>query len=636
MIFTSSPHPVVYLAVLAAVLGYLYWSHRQTHFALWTTAWVLLFGLHVGLAAAGAPRLGPLAAAVAVVAASLVVAGGVVFAGRGRLGWLGGLLFGAAVGGATALGHAGLVALHPYPMRTHAAALAFLGAAWIGTGWLVARYARGAMPIGARVAGIGLAAWGVLQPLGWILAVRGVQEAWLIQFDAVVGAVLAVGMIILGIEDSRSRAARDLSYARDVFEEDPNLIAVLQGRRFVFVNQALRRRTGWEVGELDRRDPLDLIAPEHRERAAIALAARAAGEAVPDYEVDILGVDGESIPVLVHADPITWDGERAFKYELTDVSTRVRAEEETRAVNEELQRVNVELQRINEALEASNELKTEFLSNTSHELKTPLTSIIANTEILEYEMCGPLNGEQRQVLANIGRNSHHLLEMISRLLDFARREEGHDVIRYEQVEVRTLVEGVVRTVRPLLEDEPLEIEIDLDADLEPCWLDGEKVYRIFLNLVENAIKFSNEGTITVAARRVDDELEGSVVDEGIGIEPERLGDVFQAFRQVDASATRPYQGVGLGLAICKQLVELHQGRIWVESKPGEGSSFRFRVPWRDEPPPGVEPEGSGTGADPAVGAEPGERPASGPGGESESRPGAGSGPVPDEWPDGGA
>lgn len=592
MIFTSSPHPVVYLAVLAAVLGYLYWTHRQAHFAVWTVAWLLLLGLHVGLASGSGGPLGALAAAVVVCAAALVVAGGVMIAGRGRLGLLGGLAFGGAVGVATALAHVGLVAAHPSPARTHAAALAFLAAAWTGTGWLVARYARDTAPIGARLAGIALAAWGVLQPIGWILAARGVPEAWLIQFDAVLGALLATGLVILEIESSRSRVARDLSYAREVFDDDPNLIAVLQGGRFVFVNRAFRNRTGWTAGSLEPRQALDLVAPEDRERAARALAERAAGASIEDYEIEIAGADGERIPVLVHADPVLWEGEPAHKYELIDVSTRVRAEAETRAVNEELQRLNEELQRINAELETSNELKTEFLSNTSHELKTPLTSIIANTEILEYEMCGPINDEQRQVLANVNRNSHHLLEMISRLLDFARREEGHDVLSYERVEVRTLLEGVVRTVDPLLEGKSLEIEVDLPEDLGPCWLDGEKVYRIFLNLVENAIKFSNAGTITVSARRVGDELEGSVADEGIGIPEARQSDVFQAFRQADASATRSYEGVGLGLAICKQLVELHRGRIEVESTPGEGSTFRFRVPWHDEPPPGAGSDGA--------------------------------------------
>lgn len=586
MIYAASPHAVVYLAVMAAVFAYLYWTHRQSHFLLWALAWgsLLIEQFHDSLVSDAA---GTVDIVLVASAAALVIVGGVVLAGRRRLGLLGGAAFGAGLGALTALGHLAIAAVEPGLSRGYTATLAFLAAGWIGTGWLIARFGGSSARIGSRIAGLSLATWGVIQPVGWILVNRGLGEAWLVQFDAALGALLAVGMVILGIEESRVRVTSDLAYSREVLDDDPNLIVVLQDGRFVFANRALMERTGRSMENVGGYDPLDLVAPEDRERAARALADRMAGTPVPDYEMRVLGADGERIPVIVHADPIHWAGERAFKYELIDVSTRVLAEEETRVVNEELQRINAELER-------SNELKTEFLSNTSHELKTPLTSIIANTEILEYEMCGPLNDEQRQVLANIGRNSQHLLEMISRLLDFARREEGHDVLQYEKVEVRTLVDGVVRTVRPLLDDKSITIEVEIPDDLGPCWMDGEKVYRIFLNLVENAIKFSNEGTIRVGARRVDDELEGLVADEGIGIPPELAADIFHAFRQVDASATRPYEGVGLGLAICKQLVELHDGRIWVESRAGEGSAFHFRIPWRDR-----SPEGTGSSEEPA-------------------------------------
>lgn len=587
MIYTASPHPVVYLAVLTAVFAYLYWSHRQIHFLLWALAWAMLLAAHLRHSVGGDVPV-TVELVLVLVATTLVIVGGVLLAGRHRLGLLGAVVFGVALGAMTALAHLAITVADPAPRSARALTLGFMAAAWSGTGWLIARYGGAADDIGARVAGMALAAWGIFQPIGWILASRGVGEAWRVEVDMVLGAILAVGMVILSIEESRVRVAADLAFARDLLDDDPNLIVVLRNGRLVFANRALLERTGWSAADLKRHDPLDLVAREDRERVARALADRSAGRSVPDYEMTILGSEGERIPVIVHADTIRWRGEGAFKYELTDVSTRVRAEEEIRQVNEELQRVNAELQRINAELEESNVLKSEFLSNTSHELRTPLTSIIANTEILEYEMCGPLSPEQRQVLANIGRNSQHLLEMISRLLDFARREEGHDVLQYEKVEIRTLVEGVVRTVRPLLEEERLAIEIDIPDDLGPCWLDGDKVYRIFLNLIENAIKFSRDGTISVAVRRVDDDLEGTVVDEGIGIPPDRLVDIFHAFRQVDASATRTYQGVGLGLAICKQLVELHGGRIWAESRPGEGSAFRFRIPWRDEPPSGPD------------------------------------------------
>jgi signal transduction histidine kinase len=237
-----------------------------------------------------------------------------------------------------------------------------------------------------------------------------------------------------------------------------------------------------------------------------------------------------------------------------------------------------ELQRMNAELESSNRRQTEFLSNTTHELKTPLTSIIANTEVLEYEMCGPINEEQRRVIKNISRNSHHLLEMITRLLAFASQREGGDVLRPQEVAVRVLIDNVIETVRPLLEEAGLDVELDVEEDMPVCWLDPEKIYRVYLNLVENAIKFSPRGVIRVGARTMDGELEGSVTDQGVGIPPDMLEDVFQPFRQVEMGSARSYGGVGLGLAICKHLVELHGGRIWAESRRAAGTTFRFRVP----------------------------------------------------------
>jgi signal transduction histidine kinase len=277
------------------------------------------------------------------------------------------------------------------------------------------------------------------------------------------------------------------------------------------------------------------------------------------------------VPVIAHADAVEWRGSAAWRYSLVDISEQRDAEREVREMMKELQRMNAEL-------ESANRRQTEFLSNTTHELKTPLTSIIANTEVLEYEMCGSLNEEQRRVIKNISRNSHHLLEMITRLLAFASQREGGDVLRPQEVAVPVLLDNVIETVRPLLEEAALDVELEVERDMPPCWLDPDKIYRVYLNLVENAIKFSPRGVIRVGARILDGQLEGSVTDQGVGIPPDMLEDVFQPFHQVDVGSARSYGGVGLGLAICKHLVELHGGRIWAESPRADGSTFRFRVP----------------------------------------------------------
>ena len=578
MISSVSPHPVVYFAVLAAVFSYLYWSFRKDHFLLWAAGWALLLvrQLALYLPAPDDGRWVWAEAGVVLAAAALVVAGGVAFAGRRRMGTGGGVVFGLALAALTGLAFLALTTLDPTTPRPWAAAYGFLAAGWTAAGWLIQRFGRGRAPIGSRLAGVSLALWGATQAGVWIAAGRGLGTGWIPPADAALGAALAIGMVILGIEEARAGVPAGGS-TRGLLDDDPNLVAIVQRDRFAYTNPALQSRLGHTAEQIVEGGLFDLIAPEYRAQAVEQLARRRGGLPVPDYELDMVARDGSRVPVIVHADPIEWEGAPALKYELTDISTRRRAEEEARAVNLELQRTNAEL-------EKSNRLKSEFLSNTSHELKTPLTSIIANTEILEYEMCGPVNEEQKQILDSISRNSQHLLEMISRLLDFARYEEGGDSLRLERVDPRTPIDGVVRTVTPLIEGRSIRLAVDIEEGLDPCWVDGEKIYRVYLNLVENAVKFSDHGTIRIGARRVGEEFEGFVADEGIGIPPDHLGEIFDAFRQVDASTSRVYQGVGLGLAICKQLIELHRGRIWAESTVGQGSRFCFRVPYRTADP----------------------------------------------------
>lgn len=583
MIFHAAFHPIIYLAVSAAIFSWLFWRFRRSRLLPWAIGWsVLLLRQLLVLATPAGGALRWIDAILLLVAAGAIVIGGLAYVGRPRLGLAGGVLLGVGFGALTAgvlvvVATARPESLRPWPVAAWSAAASALVAAWIGTGGLLAGFGRDPAPAGARFAGIALVVWGAAQPVGWIVAGPPVAAPWLLPLDAALGALLAVGMLLLGFEEARARIVGSRSSPRDILDDDPNMIVVLQDGRYRFANRALTERTGLSLGDFREEGLLERVAPEHRETAARMLALRLAGEPVPDYEVEVIDTEGRRIPVVVQGVSFEWEGRPAFKYELTDISPRRRAEEEIRAMNQELQRINRELER-------SNQLKTEFLSNTSHELKTPLTSIIANTEILEYEMCGPVNEEQREVLANIDRNSQNLLEMISRLLDFARHEEGHMGLRYEEVEFGSLLDAVLQTIRPMIEEEPLEITVDLDAELGPCWLDGEKINRVYLNLVENAIKFSDEGGIEVGARLVDGEIEGWVRDQGIGIPPESASEIFDPFQQVDASSTRSYQGVGLGLAICKQLVEFHGGRIWVESEPGEGSVFRFRLPHRIETP----------------------------------------------------
>lgn len=368
-------------------------------------------------------------------------------------------------------------------------------------------------------------------------------------FVLLAAVALFVYLLYRNLRAGRRRAT-DLEL---LLEADPNMICVVRQDSVTFANRALRERCGRSLAQFEK------------------LARVRNGDAASSFQIELRDDRGHTVPVILHAHPIQWRGAPAWRYELVDISERRESEREVREMMVELRRMNAEL-------ENANRLQTEFLSNTSHELKTPLTSIIANAEILEYEMCGPVNAEQRRILTNISRNSQHLLKMITSLLAYASHREGGDVLRLQEVAVGMLLETVVETIRPLLEEGELEVDLDVDDDMPLCNLDPEKIYRVYLNLIENAIKYSPQGMIRVGARVVDGELEGSVSDQGVGIPPDMLEAIFQPFRQADASPTRAYGGVGLGLAICKHLVELHGGRIWAESEPGGGATIRFRLP----------------------------------------------------------
>lgn len=569
MIPTSSLHAVALFAILAFVFGYVYLQQRQFRFVLWGTAWIALLVRHFLAYRFGTPALPwPWVDALFVlVASALVLLGGLSVAIRTPQ-WNARRLFsGIAMGVFLAVLSIAMAELRPAASDAMAAALGFSGACWIAAGWLINRYGREQMAGAAPVAGLGFVLWGFFLPFAWVVAGQGGAPSWWPLTEFGLHVLLAVGMVAVAIQESR------MFYSpHRILDDDPNMIAVYSGDELVFGNRALRKRIGWNRAVDFDGGAMAYVAPEHRSEAREILDRLEKGhELEAGYELEVLDQRGEPVPVMVFGDRISWEGRQASKFELIDMTVQRRAEARVHAVN-------AELQRINEELEMSSRLKSEFLSNTSHELKTPLTSIIANTEILEYEMCGPVSEEQRRILASIARNSQNLLDMISQLLDFARHEKAISKPEYERVDLKALIESVVETAQPL-ESMPREIRTEIDDRLEACYVDSEKIYRVYLNLVANALKFSTTGEIVVSARVDGDEIEGSVADEGIGIPEDAIDEVFEAFQQVDASATRSYQGVGLGLAISRQLVEMHGGRIWAESEVGKGTTMRFRIPY---------------------------------------------------------
>jgi signal transduction histidine kinase len=252
---------------------------------------------------------------------------------------------------------------------------------------------------------------------------------------------------------------------------------------------------------------------------------------------------------------------------------------EVRRTAQYLEEQSDELTRLNEELAKANRLKSDFLANMSHELRTPLNSIIGFSDMLLTQEIGALNAMQQDFLETVARNGRHLLQLISELLDLSKIEAGHLQLVSESLDLRELLREAADSVRAQTEQRRHVLDLELPPSPLTVTADHVRVRQVLLNLLSNAIKFTPDGgKVRLLGRREDGAVRVEVIDTGIGIAPEDQPKLFKEFIQVDASASRHYEGTGLGLALCKRLVELHGGRIGCESARGQGSTFWFTLP----------------------------------------------------------
>ena len=247
-----------------------------------------------------------------------------------------------------------------------------------------------------------------------------------------------------------------------------------------------------------------------------------------------------------------------------------------------IRRMNVELARAREAAEEARRLKQQFVQNVSHELRTPLNIILGFSEMMaiapESYGDGGLPPAFRGDINEIYRSARHLQGLIDDVLDLAQIEARRMGLIKEEVDPAELIMEATETARSLVENRGLTLRVHIQPNLPPVYVDRVRIRQVLLNLLNNAARFTEQGGVTVSGSLVSGEVVISVADTGIGIAPEDIPKVFEEFRQLDGSTTRRYGGTGLGLAISKEFVELHGGRMWVESKLGEGSTFSFTLP----------------------------------------------------------
>jgi len=261
-----------------------------------------------------------------------------------------------------------------------------------------------------------------------------------------------------------------------------------------------------------------------------------------------------------------------------------------------------ELLHANYKLKEYSQIKSEFLSKMSHELRTPLNAVIGFSDILISGMDGELTHEQKEDVKLIFNSAQHLLELINDVLDFSKLEAGRISLNPDRILMSQATSEALSDFLAGIHEKGLTVHDEIPSDFPPVYADPARLKQIIRNLISNAVKFTDQGSITLQAIWTDREgrrlsaappegrgfIQMSVIDTGIGISDKNLSQIFHGFHQLESGPTRPYEGTGLGLAITQGLVELHGGKIGVESQPDHGSRFWFTLPTYEIK---VKPEG---------------------------------------------
>jgi PAS domain S-box-containing protein len=376
----------------------------------------------------------------------------------------------------------------------------------------------------------------------------------------------------------RRAAQRDATHERryrELLDNSSDIVYThdLQGSLITW-SKAGEIITGYTQREISGRNLMELVPTEHREGVRNLMRAITEGRGSETFELVIQAKQGALVILDVSTRAITQEGRKVGVLGFArDITARKNAEEA-------LKRSEFEAQRAREAAEAASKAKSEFLANMSHEIRTPMNCILGMTELA---LDGPLTAEQREYLELARTSTGSLLTIINDILDFSKIEAGKlelDLTRFSLVD---LVKTTVKHFVPRARQKGLEISYHIAFGTPDVFLgDTGRLRQVLTNLVGNAIKFTERGSVTV---RVKPELQSEseallrfeVIDTGIGISREKQQIIFDAFAQADGSATRRYGGTGLGLSISRQIVELMDGHIGVESDPGKGSTFYFTL-----------------------------------------------------------
>ncbi|HMK56693.1 MAG TPA: MASE1 domain-containing protein [Dissulfurispiraceae bacterium] len=344
-----------------------------------------------------------------------------------------------------------------------------------------------------------------------------------------------------------------------------------------FFNVFARSFFGYAEKEIIGRNIIGSIVPERetmgRDLTSLAADIVSRPEAYALNENENVRINGERVWLSWTNRPIV--DEHGNVVEILSVGNDITPRKHS---EEELRKTLIELERAKERAEAADQLKSAFLATMSHELRTPLNSIIGFTGIILQGLVGPLNDEQKKQMGMVKNSAHHLLTLINDVLDISKIEAGQLTVVPEPFDLRESLNRIVKTVQPLVEAKGLSLGLSVGPDVGMIRSDQRRVEQIMLNLIGNAIKFTERGRVDISGDVNGKAVRIAVSDSGIGIKADDMDALFKPFRQLEHGLTRRYEGTGLGLSICKKLVELLGGEISVSSAVGKGSTFSFTLP----------------------------------------------------------
>ncbi|NPE30057.1 PAS domain S-box protein [Methanococcoides sp. SA1] len=355
-------------------------------------------------------------------------------------------------------------------------------------------------------------------------------------------------------------------------EEKKNLEAVLNNslsgymlvdassREILSINSIALEMIGLQKGEVLGKVCHEFVCPAERKNCPVLDLHQDV-----DCSERILITKKDKIPIYKSVNHFYRNGQKILVESFVDISKFKKIEEHLIQAKEES--------------DAAHHTKMEFIAKMSHELRTPLNSIIGFSEVLDSQIRGPLNEKQTAYVSNIFESGTHLLKLINEILEISKIEFNDMPLNYEKVNLTDIIDESMVFINPMAKKRNISVSINIDHESLELNADKMKLKQIIYNLLSNATRFTPEnGSIDVNSVIIDDMVQISISDTGIGISKENFDRIFEPFKQTGSFFTREYGGTGLGLSIVKSYVEIHGGKIWVISELGKGSTFTFTMP----------------------------------------------------------